>query len=394
MAYAIVLIIFALGLACTAGLSSLGRRDIESSYLGVAESAAAALNPVDVAALNAVPSDAQIPAYDRIRARLEAVHVANADCRFVYIMGRREGRVSFMLDAEPDDSPDHSAPGDVYYAASPELSQAFEDGISFIEGPLEDDWGIFVTGFAPIRDPGTGKVHAILGLDWDAREWKRRIGIYQWFGIAVTVFPTSLAALLCLGYFRVSKTNHALTDEMAERKRVQLELERLSSEDPLTLLANRRVLDSSLDLEWRRSLRAQVPLSLIILDIDGFKAYNDCYGHPNGDAALKAVADLLRSSVHRAGDRVARYGGEEFAIVLPGTGLDGALIVAESIRSRVEDAAMPHPRSTVAPVVTVSVGLATMVPGPDTTLKDLIARADEALYRAKRAGKNRVERSS
>ena len=167
-------------------------------------------------------------------------------------------------------------------------------------------------------------------------------------------------------------------------------LSRLSFADALTGLANRRRLDEMLDAEWRRAARAQSPLAVVICDIDAFKAYNDSLGHLQGDRCLVAVAEVIRGCVNRAGDFVARYGGEEFVILLPGTGHAAAMEFAKGMRQAVERRAIPHPASPVAPVVTVSLGVAAAVPAGAATAEGLLAEADAALYRAKEEGRNRV----
>ena len=158
-------------------------------------------------------------------------------------------------------------------------------------------------------------------------------------------------------------------------------LHRISTQDGLTGVANRRLFDETLALEWRRGARSRAPLSLLMLDIDHFKAFNDSAGHQAGDDCLRRVADSLRQSVHRAADLVARYGGEEFVILLPETDAEHARLIAESIRERIE----------VQGQVTASIGLATCVPPRDCSGMDAFVRvADEALYDAKRLGRNRV----
>jgi diguanylate cyclase (GGDEF)-like protein len=157
-------------------------------------------------------------------------------------------------------------------------------------------------------------------------------------------------------------------------------LQRLSMQDALTGVANRRRCDELLDLEWRRGIRAPRPLALLMIDIDRFKQFNDTHGHQRGDDCLRAVALTLSDSLQRAGELVARYGGEEFLVVLPDTDSAHAVRTAEMLRQRVE--------TQVG--VTISVGVASAVPDRDRTPASLLAAADEALYRAKRDGRNRV----
>ena len=168
-------------------------------------------------------------------------------------------------------------------------------------------------------------------------------------------------------------------------------LAQLAREDSLTGVANRRAFDAALDEEWRRAHRLQTSLSLILLDVDSFKAYNDQLGHQAGDACLRAVAQAVAHSHRRAGELVARYGGEELAVILPGVSREAAQAVAENLRLRVFELSLPHPASTVAPVVTVSAGVACAEPGRGGLPADLVAATDRALYLAKERGKNRVE---
>ncbi len=179
--------------------------------------------------------------------------------------------------------------------------------------------------------------------------------------------------------------------DLTARKEAQLALQRLASKDGLTGLDNRRSFDTAFELEWKRAQRQGEALSLIMLDVDYFKHYNDRYGHQQGDACLCAVASVLRQSVVRAGDLVARYGGEEFAVILPAVTASGAAVVAERLRLQVQGLCLPHERSEVSDRVSVSVGVASVIPTTDSLLTDLLAAADTALYAAKAAGRNRVQ---
>jgi diguanylate cyclase (GGDEF)-like protein len=167
------------------------------------------------------------------------------------------------------------------------------------------------------------------------------------------------------------------------------ELEKLSRQDGLTGIANRRYFDSYLVTEVRRGARERQSLSLILSDVDHFKAFNDCYGHQAGDDCLRRVAAALSSAGRRPADLAARYGGEEFAMVLPGTVLDGAVDVAQAVSRVIEGLAIPHARSAVDPKVTLSQGIVALIPEKETSSEDLIQRADQALYLAKQQGRNR-----
>jgi diguanylate cyclase (GGDEF)-like protein len=167
------------------------------------------------------------------------------------------------------------------------------------------------------------------------------------------------------------------------------ELEKLSRQDGLTGIANRRYFDSYLVSELRRGARERQSLSLILSDVDHFKAFNDCYGHQAGDDCLRRVAAALSSAGRRPADLAARYGGEEFAMVLPGTVVEGAVDVAQAVSRVIEGLAIPHARSAVSPKVTLSQGIVALTPEKETSSEDMIKRADQALYLAKQQGRNR-----
>lgn len=214
--------------------------------------------------------------------------------------------------------------------------------------------------------------------------------------------PVSLLALpvaeggdvVVFGVYRdISDRRRA--ERALEESRIQLEeacrqLERLSNLDGLTAIANRRHFEDFFEREWRRQCRERQPMAVIMADIDDFKRYNDTYGHPAGDQCLRQVAEALQV-VNRPGDLVARYGGEEFVVVLSGTPLAAAWAIAERMRLRVRDLAIPHRSSLVAGHVTVSVGVAAQVPDRTGDPRALVLAADRALYLAKAQGRDRVE---
>lgn len=168
------------------------------------------------------------------------------------------------------------------------------------------------------------------------------------------------------------------------------ELQRLATLDGLTQIANRRRFDQYLENEWHRLKREQMPLSLILFDVDFFKRYNDTYGHLAGDDCLRQLGSALKSVIKRPADLVARYGGEEFAVILPNTEIEGAISVAQTIRQAVYDLTIPHAQSSVCDHVTVSLGVASIVPNSETSPQDLINAADKSLYIAKQQGRDRV----
>jgi diguanylate cyclase (GGDEF)-like protein len=168
------------------------------------------------------------------------------------------------------------------------------------------------------------------------------------------------------------------------------EIRRQAVTDSLTQLPNRRAFASNLDRQWRHCCKTRMPLAAAMIDVDHFKAYNDFYGHQAGDECLRLIAQVLRESATRAEDMAARYGGEEFVLLLPGTDLAGAQVVAEALRSRLRRLELAHMTSPNGAVITVSVGVAALVPADENGAASLIESADKALYQAKRAGRDQV----
>ena len=185
----------------------------------------------------------------------------------------------------------------------------------------------------------------------------------------------------------LTERQRKLTEEL---EKANEELQRLASVDGLTGIANRRYFDTYLDREWKRAARCHLSLSIIMCDVDFFKPYNDTYGHQAGDDCLKLVGEIIRDNLRRPTDLVARYGGEEFAIVLPETVAEGAVYVAENICEQLRERGIPHQGSRVSDRLTLSCGVATMIPGPASSPSELIRTADLALYQAKKQGRDRV----
>lgn len=275
-----------------------------------------------------------------------------------------------------------------------------------LEG-LSPDW-IEVAGQRETTFPalGPGPYQFTLASSLDGQTWREgdtlaitvepRLVQARWFQLLV-----GLALLVAAGlaYKLHTRRLHQrqldmqrLVDERTEALRqANEELSRLSFSDALTGLPNRRRFDQQLDLEWRRTARQGVPLALILVDVDHFKAYNDALGHSEGDACLRDVAEIIRSTASRAGDFAARFGGEEFVLLIPGLDLTAACLYAERLRAACEARALPHPASAVGPVITISLGVAAWVPRSGLDAAVLFDAADAALYRAKASGRNCVD---
>lgn len=183
----------------------------------------------------------------------------------------------------------------------------------------------------------------------------------------------------------------ALQESQRRLAEANMELQRLSSLDGLTGIPNRRRFDEYLAHEWKMAIRHNTAISLIMMDIDFFKMYNDHYGHQGGDDCLKTVAKILERSVLRETDIVARYGGEEFAAILPDSGRKAAHEIAEAMRSCIQERQIPHEKSQVSKFVSISIGIATAMPVRGTDAEALIAAADQALYKAKEMGRNQIQ---
>lgn len=212
-------------------------------------------------------------------------------------------------------------------------------------------------------------------------------GRYVWIRDVVHVVRKDGEVEALVGFmFDISERKK--TEE--ELLRLNRELEEFSYQDGLTKVCNRRLFDQALAREWASAYRNQQPLSLVLVDIDFFKEYNDRFGHLGGDDCLRRVARLLEGAAARPRDVVARFGGEEFVLLLPETDAEAALAVAERCRDAVVDEMIPHPQSRVSSFLTVSLGVGTLVPSDKDTTVAFMDAVDRLLYRAKQEGRNRV----
>jgi diguanylate cyclase (GGDEF)-like protein/PAS domain S-box-containing protein len=213
-------------------------------------------------------------------------------------------------------------------------------------------------------------------------------GDYVWIRDVVHVVRNGDGSVEALVGFMFDISERKQTEQ--ELVRLQKELEELSFKDSLTGVANRRMFDSVMEVEWINARRNSQPLSLLLLDIDFFKQYNDHYGHLKGDECLKRVAQILSGAAVRGRDFIARFGGEEFVLVLPETDAKAAQIVAERCRNLLYKARIEHAQSAVSQILTVSVGIGSTIPRVGDSLASFIETVDRHLYRAKHQGRNRI----
>ena len=273
--------------------------------------------------------------------------------------------------------------------------------------------------FDKVMSAMTNEEHRILKNHWLNTEVKGLISMRDVFRYSSLVIATVSTFLVVIGIFTIrrlrrevktrkrverslSKARNSLEEDVKSRtrelslayeelKQSNAKLESMSVHDSTTGISNRRKFDQTLTIEWRYSTRTQSNLSLIMIDIDYFKQYNDSYGHLKGDECLKKIAMILESAVTRKTDLVARYGGEEFVILLHDTNLKEATKIAEKCRRLVSESNIIHQQSTIADHLTISLGVCSIVPAPNSEPTVLIETADTLLYRAKENGRNRVE---
>lgn len=214
-------------------------------------------------------------------------------------------------------------------------------------------------------------------------------GDYVWIRDVVHVVRKQNGEVDSLIGFMFDITERKKTEQ--ELFKLQKELEELSFKDGLTGVANRRMFNNVIETEWLKARQNKQPLSLIIIDIDFFKEYNDCYGHLQGDDCLKQVAETLNGVAARSRDFFGRFGGEEFVMLLPETDENAAWAVAERCRQSLFKKQIPHEHSKVSQLLTISLGVSTMIPSPDGEHNELIDRADKQLYQAKQRGRNCIQ---
>lgn len=333
-----------------------------------------------VRALRGDSSDLSRKEYLKLKRQFETLRSIRPEYRFVYLMQFRDGRVRFLLDAEPPDSPDFSPPGMPYEEATKDLIALFSGGTPFTEGPMEDRWGIWVSALVPHSDSGDEAPVAVLGVDIDARQWRGALIQAAALPLGSTLALAIVAGFLFVLHSRAIRENQRLL-ESEERLYAQ------AHHDPLTGLPNARMLLERMSQTLSLSRRGASRASVLFLDLDRFKNVNDSFGHAMGDALLKTVSDRLRAIV-REEDTVARLGGDEFVILIPELRRnDDARRVAAKI---IEEIAKPVIVDGNPLSVGVSIGIATY-PDDAEDVDSWLAAADRAMYAAKDGGRNNFQ---
>ena len=260
------------------------------------------------------------------------------------------------------------------------FSPAELKGCSLLDIIHTEDRHRLLATFAKLRS-GVGSAL----LEWRVQ---RKSGDYIWVEGSLTALPDPRTGAIvgAISFTRDISGRKKAEQQLQEAYRA---VEALAITDGLTGIANRRRFDQALTQEWRRGLREHSPLSMLLIDADHFKAYNDTYGHLRGDSCLRQIVEAALDVVSRPGDLVARFGGEEFAILLPNTDSPGAVTLGRAICASLAERRLPHMKNPNG-TVTISIGCATVVPRFGRPAVDLVEEADQALYRAKQEGRNRV----
>ena len=325
-------------------------------------------NSVDVnllKQLTGTKNDIETDSYLKINKQLRKIRLSNKACKFLYILAKRDnGEYFFYTDSQIINTEDYAEPGLIYEDISQEYKDAITSDTSAIVGPIIDQWGRVITALTPIKDESNGMTIATLGMDTTVNDWNDKIIINSMLMLSLVIFSTVLIFALVL----ISQQNKILKT--------------ISNIDELTSLYNRRKLNEVLDREIVINKRSQIPIGIIIIDIDHFKSVNDNYGHTIGDQVLIKLANLLKTHI-RESDFVARWGGEEFMVVCANININGLKTLAQKICDTVAEYDFSFCN------LTVSCGVALL--SDNDTADNLFKKADDALYKAKDAGRNCVK---
>lgn len=366
--------------------SSYAQAEMETDLAAISRTAISLLDKPRIAKLSLAAPNPNAPDFTEIRAELRHIRESTPAVRFVYLLALRGPNFIFLVDAEPDDSPSYSPPGQILadYNAPNTLGirRALATNRVVVTRPYNDRWGRWVSALTPLLNGSAdGGPTVVLGVDVAADHWESEIQRYRKFGILISALVSAIVLLATAMVIMEQRSRRKLQLEIAHQKVLEFKLRELSQLDSLTRVANRRRFDEVYDRVWREALLTGQPIALLMADLDKFKAYNDAYGHIAGDHTLNCIAQTIAQMV-RADDLVARYGGEEFVIVLPGASEQTATAIADSIRSAIATLRIPHSGALLG-YMTVSIGVAARRGDEIRNAQELLALADRALYEAK-----------
>jgi diguanylate cyclase (GGDEF)-like protein len=331
--------------------------------------------------LNTNPDQIKPYELNKLEQQLNSACKANRDCHFIYLLyediDQNGQQVKFLLDASPQPPSEISQLGEIFVEASDELKRAIKTRKPYVEGPVTDHWGTWVSARVPVKSTVKTPNFVMLNIDVAATGWNKRV-------LRKTIVPL-LTTLMFLGIlFGFIYQSRAREKLLAEQSHSASELIDLASKDDLTGLPNRRLLEDRMVQALKAAKRAQHIVGILFLDLDNFKLVNDTHGHAMGDLLLKNVADRL-TKLLKAEDTVARIGGDEFIILLPKQSADIQVIaIAEKI---VSELAVPFNIAGYTLQIGASVGIV-LYPKHDNDPYNLIKYADSAMYSAKRQGRN------
>ncbi len=334
------------------------------------------------AVLNTKPSQLKAADLAELESQLKSACKANRDCHFIYLLYKEADQVKFLLDASPQPPSEISHLGEVFDEATDELKKAMELQQAFVEGPVSDRWGTWVSVRMPMKSSAMPSSFSMLNIDVAVTNWNARI--------LKSMIPPALATLVFLsifgGFIYQSKKSEKL---LAHLYSSTSKLSEIANNDALTGLPNRRLLEDRMSQAFKFAQRGESKVAVFFLDLDYFKQVNDTHGHEAGDQLLRLVATRL-SNLLRVDDSIARIGGDEFVILLPNIENENQTIVAaEKIINALAEPFSLLGLATPSQIVQigVSVGIA-IYPDHGEAPNDLISHADIAMYSAKRKGRN------
>lgn len=368
----VVTLTIGVGLALMWGITVDLDKQAKFNLMSQANIVANSINKKRLAKFKGKESDVMLSDYSRIKQQLYNVRISNEACQFLYILGYDENKdsVFFFVDSQLTSSEDYAHPGLIYDEVTDEFKNAVSLGKEAFVGPVTDRWGTIVTALVPLKDPETGKVIAMLGMDVTADDWFSHLVQRSILPVGLMFLTTVLIVLAVILKMK--------TSELSQTVRL----------DSLTKLLSRKTILEQAEIEVNRSAYSGNPFSIIALDIDNFKKINDQHGHQKGDSVLRKISSCFKNVIRKT-DIAGRVGGEEFIILLPDTNEVDAVLIAEKIRKAIELLNFDSDIYPELATVSASFGISTIVE-KSTNFETLYEQADKALYQSKREGKNKV----